>query len=100
MEIEFRQSYFVYIVTDHQRTHFNVNITTDLHRIMAASNDITDTADASFYLIYCEQYHDKLAAVKRETELAFLPQRRLRKLVVAVNPGFEPITEPISLSES
>jgi hypothetical protein len=87
MEIEFRRSYFVYIAIN-QKTHFNVNITIDLQEILAGGSSC---------LVYCEVYHDKFTAVKRETELAFLPQRKLRKLVMAANPGLELIAEPISM---
>ncbi|WP_118950382.1 GIY-YIG nuclease family protein [Taibaiella helva] len=95
MEIEFRSSYFVYIVTDEERSHFQAGVTTSLHNLPDARTGAA-AASAGVYdrLLYYEQHEEMLTAVKRETELAFLSQRKLRKLVSAANPQLMFLEKP------
>ncbi|WP_118976237.1 GIY-YIG nuclease family protein [Taibaiella koreensis] len=94
MEIEFRSSYFVYIATDEKRSHLQAGITTNLRHLSATRTSATAGASVYDRLLYYEQYEEMLMAVRRETELAFFSQRKLRKLVLAVNPELAFLVQP------
>lgn len=91
MEIEFTPAYFVYIVTNDNRSYFKAGITTSLRRLLAKPLEEA----APNRLLYFEQYPEMMTAIRRETELAFLSQRRLKKLVQGSNPELEFITKPV-----
>lgn len=95
MEIEFTPAYFVYIVTNDNRSYFKAGITTSLRRLLAKPLATGSEEAAPNRLLYFEQYPEMLTAIRRETELAFLSQRRLKKLVQGSNPELEFITKPV-----
>ncbi len=95
MEIEFRTCYFVYIVTDKYKSLFKTGITTSLKALfpLAGMNQGAGSANGLCHLLYYEQHEEKYTAIRRETELAFLSQRKLRKFVLMSNPDLDFIAQ-------
>lgn len=95
MEIEFRTCYFVYIATDKYKSFFKAGITTSLKALfpLTGMDPLANDTNSLNCLLYYEQHDEKFTAIKRETELAFLSQRKLRKFVLMSNPDLDFITQ-------
>jgi putative endonuclease len=94
-EIQFQSSYFVYIITNEEKTLLKVGITVDLQEYLSGflRGQSVDSAEKN-YLLHWEKYTEITHAVKRETELASFSQRKLRKLVSQANPDWQFFNEP------
>lgn len=88
MEIDFKSKYFVYVLTDANKTKLKPGITTCLKSLFSKriKNSDPDERNGSVFLIYYEEYNDMATAVKREARLADFSQRKLKKMVAKSNP--------------
>ncbi len=84
MEIQYRTTYYVCILTNNLKNLWNIETTTnpaDRLQTLAESKEQEDK-----YLVYYEAYKEALDAVRRESRLLSYSQRKLKKLVTSKNP--------------
>jgi predicted GIY-YIG superfamily endonuclease len=88
MEMDFKAEYFVYILTNADKTKLKPGITTSLKSLLnkRVANLNANEWNDPIYLIYYEEYDDMAPAVKREAKLADFSQRKLKRMVTKSNP--------------
>ncbi|MFA6059054.1 MAG: hypothetical protein WC756_12700 [Taibaiella sp.] len=87
MEMDFKAEYFVYILTNADKTKLKPGITTSLKSVLNKRVTNLNTNERNdIYLIYYEEYDDIETAIKREAKLADFSQRKLKKIVTKSNP--------------
>lgn len=84
MQLQIGRHYFVYILTDGEKTTLRVGTTNDLEQQLAMQADSNNCR----YLVYWETCRDPYEAVKRETGILRLSGRRKRSLITKFNPGW------------
>lgn len=88
MEIEFRDCYYVYVLTDVRREMLQVGVTIDLQALLNPGFILAGAAPEPRYLLYYETFEDAAAAIMREGKLSGFSKRKLRRLVAVNNPGW------------
>ncbi len=89
------KQYFVYILTNFNRTVLYTGVTNDLHRRLQEHAADARTGKKSFagryncvYLIYYETYHSIKMAIAREKEIKDLARNKKDALINAFNPNW------------
>lgn len=80
IETQFKQVYYVYIVTNEQKSFFDTGVTIDLPGILKKLEKYPGERNC-IYLVYYERFNNDMAAVQREMKLSDYSQRKLKKLV-------------------
>ena len=84
--------FYVYILTNHQKSVLYIGVTNDLHRRLlehknSAGNPGTFTGKYyCYHLLYYEQHQNVQLAIARETELKKWSRKKKEQLVSSINP--------------
>lgn len=87
-------SYHVYVVTNADRSDLMIGMTNDLcERLEDLRLQQFDqpfcSPEKMCFLIYFEEYRDLLAALKRETEIRIMREKKIWQMIKACNPGLK-----------
>lgn len=96
MKEVFEQGYCLYIITNQNRTLFNIGTTCDLKERLELWNIIPDKSMECVYLVYWEVLDSAEAAVAKEESLRRLSKRKKLALIERSNPGCLSLNEKIS----
>ncbi len=101
MKILSQSCYYVYIVTDDDKSHLYTGVTSNLlsrlqqHEREARKHRLQD---AGQFLVYCEQYSDMLQAIAREKEIKRWSRKKKVGLINKSNPGWQFMNEAVYTS--
>ena len=87
------KEYYIYIVTNFDRTVLYIGVTNDLirrvyeHKHYLFDNSFTDKYNCGI-CIYYEKYNDINQAIERETQLKKWSRKKKENLIISKNPGW------------
>ena len=87
--------YFVYILTNKNKTVLYIGVTNDLEKRLYEHKYLTETTAAftkkynCYYLLYYEQFQDVKQAIAREKELKGWRREKKEKLIASLNPDWK-----------
>ena len=89
------KTYYIYILTNSNRTTLYIGVTNDLQRRLAEHFEAS-LAEQGFvgkykltHLIYFEEFNDVNAAIDRETQLKKWSRKKKEALIAMKNPKWE-----------
>ena len=87
------KEYFIYIITNFDRTVLYIGVTNDLiRRVYEHKNHLIENSFSDKYnlgtCIYYEKYNDINQAIDRETQLKKWSRKKKENLIISKNPGW------------
>ena len=87
------KEYYIYIVTNFDRTVLYIGVTNDLiRRVYEQKHHLFDNSFTDKYncgiCIYYEKYNDINQAIERETQLKKWSRKKKENLIISKNPGW------------
>lgn len=94
-------NYFIYILTNHNKTVLYIGVTNDLKRRLYEHRNSHKTPPSfvekykTFYLIYFEKFSDINQAIERETILKKWSRKKKETLIKEQNPDWKFLNEEV-----